>query len=226
MSEQAPPRLVDLEQLKAIIGKIQDIRREAWRKEQGPLSELYRLLEPPLRERAEGVLPASEGGLTLQASVLLSDTFLKIVERPSVLRALEKMKGVDDFFAYVQGMMRNGKKDHRRRRAARTQGMKQVGLDDGWPGRGRPLLDRLAGQEVLQRFHEALDWLRAEDEQGKVQATIVHLRAEEEMTFESIAGAFGQPHREVPRRIYQRGVRRLLQHCPALKPLLPEAEEP
>lgn len=163
---------------------------QAWgRGEQGAFDELLPLVYGELRRQAARQLRSQPSGHTLQATALVHEVYLRLVDRPNA-----EWQGRAHFFGVAARAMRSILVDHARARRAAKRGGRAPALTlgaadavaDGAPGSE---VDVLALDEALTRLAE-LD-LR--------QARVVELRYFGGSSIEETAQVLGISHATVER---------------------------
>ena len=148
---------------------------------------LLPLVYDELRKLAQGYMDNERGGHTLQATALVHEAYIRLVDWKNV-----SWQNRAHFFATAAGVMRRVLVDHARKRKSLKRGASQltIALDDAisfpQPSQGVDILG----------IHEALDELAAFDPS---QARIVELRFFGGLTLEETAHALGVSETTVKR---------------------------
>jgi len=142
------------------------------------LDRLYPLVYDELRALAASYLRRESGAQTLQATALVNEAYLKLINGDGV-----DWKGRAHFFAVAAKAMRYVLLDHARRRRAEKRGgvMRRLSLDE-------TALVAVESDENLLALDEALTRLAASDERA---ARIVELRYFGGLTDEEAAAVVG-----------------------------------
>ena len=145
--------------------------------------QLLPLVYDELRRLAAIKLIDEKPGQTLQATALVHEAYLRLVDTDSI----RHWASSGQFFAAAAEAMRRILVEHARRKQSlkRGGGAEQLELDES-------LLVLAAPPDELLAVHEALDRLSAEDAQA---AELVKLRYFVGMTMEEAASALGLPKR-------------------------------
>ena len=154
--------------------------------DQRALHELTPLVYEELRQQAARYLRKERPGHSLQATALINEAFLRLVDVKNV-----QWQSRAQFFGIAANLMRRILVDHARRRDAEKRGGAQIRLtlEDVFAIAKEPDVDLLA-------IDEALDRLAAIDEQ---QARIVELRFFSGLSVEETAAALGVSPKTVKR---------------------------
>ena len=154
----------------------------AWRKgDKGAADKLMPAIYDELHRQAERAMRRESPGNTLQATALVNEAYLKLVDQSRV-----EWKNRAHFFGVAAQVMRRVLVDHARGRLAdkRGGGAAHVTLDDfhaGAPDEGAGVVD-------LMELNDALDKLAAMD---AGQARVVELRYFTGLSIEETAEAMG-----------------------------------
>lgn len=154
--------------------------------DQRALDELTPLVYEELRQQAARYLRKERPGHTLQATALINEAFLRLIDVKSV-----QWQSRAHFFAIAANLMRRILVDHARHRDAEKRGGAQMRLtlDDALAIAKEPDVDLLAIDEALDRLAEI-------DEQ---QARVVELRFFSGLSVEETATALGVSPKTVKR---------------------------
>jgi RNA polymerase sigma-70 factor, ECF subfamily len=159
-------------------GEVTRLLLEWSRGNRGALDALVPLVYAELRRQADRYLSRQRTGHTLQATALVHEAFLRLVDQTSV-----SFRDRAHFFAVASRAMRQILVDHARRRLAEKRGgaATRLVLDDGIASVQPRGVDLMALDDALSRL-EALD---------PAQARLVELRFFGGLTVEETAVVLG-----------------------------------
>jgi RNA polymerase sigma-70 factor (ECF subfamily) len=173
-----------MESPKARTGKTMQLLREVIHGDPGSVDALMMELYGELRTLAQHYLASESPGHTLQATALVNEAYLRLVDQSQV-----EWQGRSHFFAVGAQAMRRILVDHARRkgRIKRGKGCERVDLDTLRIVSPQRSDDVLAIDEAIQEL----------EERDPRQAKIVEMRFFGGMTVEEVAEALGVSRRTV-----------------------------
>jgi RNA polymerase sigma factor (TIGR02999 family) len=141
--------------------------------------QLLPLVYEELRKLAAQRLRQEKGGQTLQATALVHEAYLRLVEGANA----QHWNGRGHFFAAAAEAMRRVLVDQARRKLSRRHGgnLQRQPIEDQEIAAPEPSVDLLAVHEALERFHEV----------DATAAQIVKLRYFAGLTIPQVAEALG-----------------------------------